>query len=89
MAQKLTDREREILRRLARRFPEKAIRAGIHDLTKPAGPVPALRISLGRNQVVEIERERNAWPAESPQRLADAAEAKLKLLGLERGQQVA
>ena len=78
----MTPREREIVGRLARRFPDRAVTADIREMTRAKGPVEALHIAWSTDITVDLERTIIAWPPESPQRIVEAVEAKLEMLGL-------
>ena len=78
----LTPREWEILQGLGSLLPDSAIKLDIHEVARPGGPAETLRFYLNGKFIVELERERIAWPPESAERLVEALAAKLELLGL-------
>jgi hypothetical protein len=78
----LTAKEREIVGRLARRFPSAPLIADIREVQKPKGPVQALHLSWAPDLTVDIERGIIAWPNESALRIVEAVEAQLEIDGL-------
>ncbi|MGE0059394.1 MAG: hypothetical protein AB7T32_15550 [Dehalococcoidia bacterium] len=82
MDEALTQREQDIVERLARRFPAAPPTAAIQQVMKPRGIVEALHLSWSPDLVVDVDRAIITWPPESPRRIAEAIEAQLELHGL-------
>ena len=79
MAERMTSREREILKRVTQAFPAGLVAATVVENRWLVGRKPVLRMSLDHECNVDIERRRIEWPAESLELLSEAAVKALEL----------